>query len=237
MRGKSLPDIEWQRLPLERFQQYADKVGADFIQITEDSIPLLCLPTTLTAYQKCNMLKFYLLNHFISSDYERMIYLDLDILINREARNIFDQVECKGIHMAVSGDKKQDASQQYWFKHHFNVDHSTHLYNGGVIYANKKSIKEYYQNVPQLGEWIDFYKKYNLEQNLTSPGGYRICEQNLLALFFHEQSTPVHELPQNWNRPAFDQREGDDFVHYFGVGGKYILDTLYDIKRDMYFNY
>ena len=234
-RRKTFPDIEWERLPLERFQYYAEKVSADFVQINEDPIPLLSLPVALTPYQACNMLKFYLFNQFINSDYDRMLYLDLDILIKKEARNIFEQVECKGIHMTVSENEAQETSQKYWLKNHFNLDCSSRLYNGGIIYADKNSIKKFYRNVPQLGEWLDFYKKYNLEQNLISPDGGEINEQNLLAFFFHKQHTLVHELPLNWNKPALYQDKDDDFIHYYGPGGKFILEELYGLERNVYF--
>ena len=69
--------------------------------------------------------------------------------------------------MSESGDEKQIHAYKYWLKNNLKVDSDVPLYNGGVVYADKKSIIDFYQEVPQLGEWDEYYEKYNLHENFT----------------------------------------------------------------------
>ena len=221
----------WEKLPLEQFYYYANEVGADFHQISEEPIQSLCLPPTLHGYQACNMLKFYMFHHFINSDYNQMLYLDLDILIKENARNIFDCIQDNGIHMTVSGDKKQIHAHNYWLKNNFKVNSDTPFYNGGIIYADRKSITDFYQKVPQLGEWQEYYKKYNLHENFTADNDVEFNEQNWLSFFFREQNIEIKELSRNWNSPALSQDKGDDFIHYYGEEGKRELIELHKKRQ------
>ena len=223
--NRPFPYIEWETLPLRRFQEYANDVGADFIQIKEDKIPYLCLPTSLTGYQCANMLKFSMLDHFVQSNYDQMLYLDLDILIKENARDIFYCIQEEGIHMMTSGCESQKIAHSYWNKHNFKCEDNP-LYNGGIIYADRNSITNFYKNIPQLGQWIDYYKKYNLDQNTKASNGIEFNEQNWMSYFFYQQKTTINEVDENWNSSAFHQTPEDDFVHYYGPAGKYALVEL-----------
>ena len=231
----------WEKLPLEHFHHYAKKVGADFHQINEESIPSLCLPPSLIGYQACNMLKFSMFHHFVNSDYDQMLYLDLDILIKKSAKNIFECIKDKGIYMSESGDEKQIHAYKYWLKNNLKIDSDVPLYNGGAVYADKKSIIDFYQKIPQLGEWGKYYKKYGLHENYTSDNDTLFNEQNWMSFFFHKQNIKINKLLPNWNLAAEHlsnnsdlglHTHGSDFVHYYGEEGKRELIELYEKKTE-----
>ena len=230
----------WEKLPLEHFHHYAKKVGADFHQINEESIPSLCLPPSLIGYQACNMLKFSMFHHFVNSDYDQMLYLDLDILIKKSAKNIFECIKDKGIYMSESGDEKQIHAYKYWLKNNLKIDSDVPLYNGGAVYADKKSIIDFYQKIPQLGEWGKYYKKYGLHENYTSDNDTLFNEQNWMSFFFHKQNIKINKLLPNWNLAAEHlsnnsdlglHTHGSDFVHYYAEAGKRELIELYEKRQ------
>lgn len=232
------PNNTWEIAPLIAFKEYAKKVEADLVVLNEDSIPLLGLPSTLNFFQSCNMLKFFVFDHFVKSEYKKMILLDLDVFVRAEARDVFKE-ECHGIHMMPQPNQSQRDAFEYFLKQNFNLEGDCpEYYNGGMIYANKEAIIDFYSKVPQLGEWSDFYKSYNLQDNPTTPfknsnGFYEEWnEQCLLSFFFHEQQIKVHPLYPDlgnlkywlvgWKnkRPFNPEMKGGDAIHFCGPEGK-----------------
>ena len=239
------PKDTWEVAPLESMKKFADRVKADLVVVNEDSIPTLCLPATFTPYQCSNMLKFYVFDHFVNSDYEKMLFLDLDIVVNENARNIFEEFECKGIHMMTQNWTPQIKAFQFFLLNHFNLNkkiinpeageaenenETIPLYSGCSIIANKHSICDFYQKVPKLGEWFDFFRKYDLHKNPKSPDDVEFNEQNLISLFFHQQGVRVHRFFENWLRhfqPYKPLEHKDaDAVHYSGPKGKKYLEEI-----------
>ena len=136
--------------------------------------------------------------------------------------------------MMESGCVSQNIAHQYWCENHFKCEKNP-LYNGGILYGDRESITNFYKNVPQLGEWMDYYKKYNLHTNVKSNNGIEFNEQNWLSYFFHQQNIDVHDVALNWGSSCFWQRETDDFVHYTGPHGKYVLEELGRKEHDITF--
>ena len=122
----------------------------------------------------------------------------------------------------------------------FKVDSEVPLYNGGVVYADKKSIIDFYQKIPQLGEWGKYYKKYGLHENYTSDNDTLFNEQNWMSFFFHKQNIKINKLLPNWNLAAEHlsnnsdlglHTHGSDFVHYYAEAGKRELIELYEKRQ------
>jgi len=241
---ENCPNNTWELAPLYAFKAYAEKVQADLVVIDEDSIPALSLPSTLNFFQCACMLKFSIFDHFVKSEYEKMILLDLDILVRAEARDVFKE-ECHGIHMMPQPKKSQREAFKYFLKQNFKFKGDMpEYYNGAMIYANKKAITDFYNKVPKLGEWFGFYKKYNLHKNpVTSFVNEDNLheewnEQCLLSFFFHEQQIKIHPLYPDlgnlkywlvgWKnkRPYDDDREGGDAIHFCGPEGKAHLTKM-----------
>ena len=61
-------------------RRYADRIGADFIAITEQKVSL-----TTPHWEKFQLLDYL-------NDYDRILYVDTDVLIRKNCPNIFDAV-------------------------------------------------------------------------------------------------------------------------------------------------
>lgn len=82
---------EISELTLPSIKEYANKIGADFLNITERD------PSFIT--QKWN--KFSI--HELLNDYQRIIYFDIDILIREDCPNLFDIVPKEKLGMFNEG--------------------------------------------------------------------------------------------------------------------------------------
>jgi len=225
------PNNTWEIVPLKSMKEFAYRVKADLIVINEDSIPSLCLPATFTPYQCSNMLKFYVLDHFTNSNYEKMLFLDLDIIVDKKARNVFEECERKGIYMVTQDWKPHIEAFQFFLKNYFDESVTIPLYCGASIFADKHSISSFYEKVPKLGEWFDFLKKYNLHKNPKADNGIEFNEQNLIGLFLYQQNIEVHNLHEIFKTGYFKHlntplNEGADIIHFCAPAGKKYLEEM-----------
>ena len=222
---------KWSGLTLERMRLYAKRVGADLVVIDESKLKEIKLPKKLGAFQQVNMLKFYALDSFSRSKYERMLFLDLDILIKKEAENIFNVVSCDGIHMTVNKNESDDRTykeliQNYYFKDKevptrvFNSP----VYNGGVIYANRASVIRFCEKIPELEGWVEFFESHGLASNPPFHGAW-MNEQHLISMFLSLHNFHVSLLDEfKWNIGSDYERPYSNFVHYFGPAKDLLID-------------
>jgi lipopolysaccharide biosynthesis glycosyltransferase len=129
-------------LTLTSIQKYADKIGADFINISEFN------PNFIT--QKWN--KFYI--HEFLNQYKRIIYLDVDILVREDCPNLFDIVPQNKLGMFNEGrytprfEFLEQASEYYGEP---LKEWSPNFYNSGVMV-----ISRIHKNLFKLPKGIDF---------------------------------------------------------------------------------
>jgi hypothetical protein len=232
---------EWSALPLKRMKLYAKRVRADLVVVDESKIREMNIPSTLNTFQAVNMLKFYILDNFSRSEYERMLFLDLDILIRTGAENIFDEVECKGIHMTINKNESDDRTYKKLMENHYferrpvpQLVYESPVYNGGIIYADKPTIERFCKKIPKLKDWTKFFESYNLASNPLFSGD-QMNEQHLISLFLAKHHFEVNILDIKWNVMGkrfygpwafLWQKPDSNFVHYFGQEGKEVLNKL-----------
>jgi hypothetical protein len=106
--------VDWHgdygKVTLPRMQEYASRVGADFQHVDLS----FCPPVIQSIKEKyknheykqkvlfwcCTVGRMFLHHEFLKTDYERMLILDADILVRRDAENIFEEESYKsGISM------------------------------------------------------------------------------------------------------------------------------------------
>ena len=213
-------------------QKYADRTNSDFVQLTNDN-PLgrwATLPECWSQFQTACWCKFTILNHFANSSYDKMLYLDQDILVRSNAKDIFNEIECQGIHM-----RKLNLSTAFegptWTticKEHFKLDVTPDLYNGGVIYANKDAIKQFCNVAPKPNEWVDFLSHPHLTGrpgSSTSGHTEGTCDQMVLAILCYLNNITITSLDTKWNRGPQWQNADTNFVHYHGDRGKILYQS------------
>ena len=79
----NIGDVSYSKFSIPLMKKYAEKVGADFIEITERTIP----------YRSPHFEKWQISNYL--NKYDRILYVDLDLLIDLDTPNIFELCDDK----------------------------------------------------------------------------------------------------------------------------------------------
>lgn len=161
------------KITRERMRSYADRIGADFVELSGDMYP---------DYPMMN--KFRLYN--VAKKYDRTLYLDVDVLVTRDTPNIFCEVAAQSVGLY---DEHRDTFRSWdWAQIQTDkVAHSQNMKvlplrwsaNGGVIVLPKSRANVYRPPArPMPTHWCS--------------------DQQLLTLRVAE-SGPVHLLSHHWN--------------------------------------
>lgn len=78
---KNKPVPAFARLHKMLTKQYADRIGCDYI----------CMDEIDKNYHPLSFVVYEAYNHFCSTDYDKMLYVDWDIIISKKAPDIFEQ--------------------------------------------------------------------------------------------------------------------------------------------------
>jgi len=214
IKTKELDSRDWWKISLPTIEAYAEKVGADLRIITEmtDNIP--------NPY----FLLFECLWDFERSDYDRILFLDLDIEVSEKAPNIFEAF-ANGFHIRddIPFRKATDLYPKWLAER--NVEYSKRaLKNTGVILADKPDIVKFNQIVPK--NLNEFY-----ESNFINYGSDRqfrylsYTEQPYFCYFLIKSKVKIYTLDSIWDQdPGID--DNTYFIHYTG-GQKRLLEDKY----------
>jgi len=225
------PDIPYELsvaydLSLRLKKAYAQKCGAELI-VADKKI------YNWTLWESPERLRMYEL----FETYDRILYLDADVLIKPDAINIFELPE--GNFYALneicntgqykSLDREYMQSTFHYIKsRHKEWDNITHYLNMGVILADKKH-REIFQYRKE-----DYFETIHMEQDYLN--------YNLWNYLIHNPGEKLLYLPIEWNGMILLVKEPDylsrcNFIHYIGVesrGGRakcMIQDYQEMIKR------
>lgn len=197
---------EVSKYTLPSIQKYADKIGADFINITEFN------PNFIT--QKWN--KFYI--HELLNEYKRIIYLDVDILVREDCPNLFEVVPYNKLGMFDEGryvpryEFLEQASEYYneplkkW---------SSSFYNSGVMV-----ISRIHKNIFKLPKGLDFVETDQPYLNL------RILNDNIQMFNLDYRFNRMDILDKVCGISRLDSY----IVHYAGAPQEIVIDV---IKKDI----
>ncbi|MCF2858434.1 hypothetical protein L1286_13180 [Pseudoalteromonas sp. SMS1] len=192
-------------LTLPTHKAYANKIGADFVEIKEFELPLI--ESEYSAYWA----KFKLFE--LLKSYERIIFLDLDTVVRESCPNLFDIVPEEQFAVLYETDFGIDQTLEIndmlekmppikWDKDYFNV---------GVMVLSKchKSIFEFTED---------------------SQGGLKYPEQTLLNYNVNKLGCEVFHLPIQFNHMLFlnvdpSERVDSYIIHYAGLASE-VKDIL-----------
>ena len=173
-------------------KNYAQKIGADFIVKTETAFPL-------SHYAKFEIAQ-------LLDTYDRVLYLDTDILVSPNMPNIFDIVpeNCVGMldESPLGYDEKfKDFLFENAPDHLANWSKTRKCYNAGVIVCSKK-----HRNIFRAPDKF--------------PNHY--FEQSFLNLRLLEEKAEIFDLPHQYNRMIYldlvvpEHRLKSYIIHYAG---------------------
>jgi hypothetical protein len=168
-----------------------------------------------------NFLIFDIFKHFITTDYHRMMYVDMDIRILPQSPNIFE--ECNGFGMVE--DHKADlwrrAAMNEWLQTHHPQLTCSHYFNGGVIVGDHPSINQLLGSIPEdiMEFWQTTKDKF--------PHGFN---QNILNYCIMKSNLKYTVLSDKWNKVCRKATCDDYFIHY--VANKTQIQTDYDKFKD-----
>lgn len=192
-------------------KQYADRIGADFIVLDEKK-----LAQTTPHWEKFKILD-------ILADYERVLYLDSDIIIRDDAPNIFDEVpkDCLGMFdEAPFTDGRSypmnKGIEDYGYKEDLKWDGK--YYNSGVMVVSR--VHRFLFRKPEK-EIFNFY------------------EQTYLNLIIAKEKIKIHNIDYKFNRMhcmdkyTGEERYGSYFIHYAGMPDLNMIPQLMekDVER------
>jgi len=187
---------------------YADKIGADFIVIDKND------EFKIPHYTKLNLNKYL-------RDYDRVLYIDTDILIREDAPDIFAEVPEDEIGIFEEGQFMERQQSMLQFLIENKVDPkiwNKKYYNTGVMVLSKQ-----HANI--------FIKPLTEEVN-------HFAEQSYINLLFCIFKPKIHNLHYKWNRMyALDRITGEDrydsyFMHYAGISVIMPEDKQLSLMRD-----
>ena len=141
-------------------------------------------------------IKMDIFKHFLAGNHARMLYLDLDVFINKKTPNIFD-VYPQGSYMTLN-----DAHKLRNFEgDYFGI---THYYNTGVILAERSDLEE-------------------ILKHETRPYKNEHCyEQTPFNKMVEKSKAMIHNLPSKWNASYHDLLSNSCslrqqyFIHFSG---------------------
>ncbi len=188
------------------FKKYADKIGADFI----------CIDEAMSNFNTDKWLKFNLFN--ILQKYDRVLYVDTDIIIREDSPNIFELVPYEELGIFNEGryEPRQHYLQEARIAYKEELKKWTNdFYNTGVMVLSKHHRKI-------------FVRPENASDTFD--------EQSYLNLRINNDGIKVKEISYKFNRMSFmDKKIGitrfdSYFIHYAGAPPNAILEF---IKNDI----
>lgn len=192
---------------------YADRVGADFVVMRDFG------RHKFPGYQKLEIGPL-----LYTKRYDRVLYVDTDILIRDDAPNLFDLVPAEQVGLLNEGKYVDRRQAKFNLNPHYAAWWTSDVYyNTGVMLVSR-------------GHEMAFLRP-SVEVN-------NFYEQTHLNLNIYRYSLPVFELPYAFNRMLFisrltgESRLNAYFLHYAGQfsGGtdKAIIDlTISTMKDDL----
>jgi lipopolysaccharide biosynthesis glycosyltransferase len=206
---KFIPE-ETFRYNRKAMQNYARRVGADFLVVQDRKYASVMYQHTdghdLPAYEKFRIADFL-------ADYERVLYVDSDVLITPAARNIFIEFPDPDFFYARNEGHLQQPGYIETLAANGKVTNWARSANGVYRYFNSGVMLA---SRPQRAMFAQFNAEF-----ATSVFQYdRFIDQGYINVLIQLQQMPVQDLPPTFNYFLEDKerRFDSDFIHYAGPG-------------------
>lgn len=209
-----LPGADWIRATEEPVAAYARRHGLELVPLREERLDLTVLRWR-RRYRNRHLEKFQIYD--LLADYDRILYVDADVLIHPEAPNIFDHVPADAFGavdewVGVEAPKREQEWRAMQRRLGKLSEAPTAYFNAGVMVASQihRNLFDYRRRKLAAGRWPD---------------------QNTLNYHVASDRVPMCWLGAEWNcLPAFTDRFSDDskrraswMIHYAGESAKSLL--------------
>jgi len=198
----------------EAMKKYSDKCGADFIKITHPIIN----------FHSIYFEKFFFID--LLERYDRVLYLDADVLVTPNAKNIFDEYPDEEFFVAYNEtDYNENMDRDFCvnpllpYYPNWPIDNKGKLryFNSGVMLLSKGHLKylKDFRNVPNIPGVINIFP-----------------DQTYLNYIISSNNVPFIDLDYLFNRMHLGKKDesgerfNSNFIHYagpdmYGNGDKY----------------
>jgi lipopolysaccharide biosynthesis glycosyltransferase len=209
-----VPGADWIRLTEASMERYAGRFGLEVVHLEERDLNLEVLRWR-RRHRNLHLEKFQLFN--LLEDYDRILYVDADVLIHPEAPNVFDIVPeaYLGVVNEQLGEEAPKREQE-WGRMQRRLGklerEPGRYFNAGVLVVSRahRELFAYSKRKFAAGRWPD---------------------QNTLNYYARQLGLPIRWLGPEWNcMPVFgerfqdpDQRRMSWFLHYAGEAAKAAL--------------
>jgi len=245
-------------ISLPRIEEYASCVGADFKVLNNDFLPPIIREIKAEFVDKgldqpinffcLAMSKMWLHHELIKSDYERMLVLDADIYVTKNAENIFEDKNYEnGLTMQKLGVKYADK-----IRHDIKLYYDEEVdncYYGPIVISDRSTSSHIVNNfLPdkyflKAAESMKYYGEergntgddYEMK-NPKAPKVHSITEEHLNACLLKKAGVSVNEInPRKWLGGMRRFGEPDYRPHMYHLAGgdkKYFFDKEVLNKMD-----
>ena len=158
--------------------------------------------------------------HFAESNYEKMVYLDSDIYVNRDDENIFDEID-EGIAYAPAHLKRVRSLYKRWYFMNFREWPEYPLVQGGLMLISGR------ENAHNLCKLIELEIFALIRDPLREKKFSKIgIDQPVFSQVFLKSGEKIKILDQKWNAFHENAQKTDNFIHYSGAGKTHLVQSL-----------
>jgi hypothetical protein len=212
---------------IKSIERYADRINADFICLTEPLHPSGISWSNSRFYREAVFQKTHAAKLLL--EYERVLYIDADVLITPDAPDIFKSCpDTKQTYLAYEShwDSREDAINSVTDLladlPNWREDHAGRLYyNAGVMLFS------------QSAPFFDFVNKDDMVNCIKN---VPMEDQTYFAYMINKNCIPIAPLPWKFNwvcvAGPYKQRFKAFFIHYAGAGFDAVVPKAQQIHQD-----
>ena len=181
----NIGDIPYSRVTIPKIKNYCNKYNIHLNEINEN----------INSYKYPHWCKLDVLKKFLDSDYERCLYMDIDIIIKNDPPNIFDNYN-GGLGIVTD----LEHNNHYWSDHKCYL-YLKNYYNTGVFLIDRHTAKIIYNHSKNFDiNTLMYLKSY---------------EQPYLNIWIDQLDLKVQKMSNVWNVCSkFIDNRRFFFVHY-----------------------
>jgi hypothetical protein len=180
-------------------KRYATKIGADYVSINK---PVDEISHIKNIYAQSIAMKLFLFREFLKTDYDRLLFLDCDILIKDESPDIFEYDQHK--HHDFLARREGPWTNWKSTAREMLGSEAIQFYNSGVFISGRTTAEKL--NAFDFGDFL-----------LGSP--IQTCNQCMFGHVIWSTGVLPYPLHRIWNCNWQDEDVYGDFIHFIHYAG------------------
>lgn len=215
IKTENLNQENWWKVTLPTIKEYAKKISCDLKIITTSNF---------TKVPNNYFLLFECFKDFESTNYDRLLYLDLDILIKKQSENIFETIT-NGFHILEECCDRIEETDFFKYSLMLKIKkEKIKLYNTGVILSDREDILEINKSIPT--NIYDFYEKYKIKESSSiAMNQLKNTEEPYFCFILAKSKIKINNLGYRWNSDPIHINKCN-FIHYIGNRKKMLTEKF-----------